>query len=200
MKTNIKEKKLWKNKNNYPLSCIEVGCSLGPSGTVRVSSRNPKLYALIWNQPDQIYVISGDQINFWCCVLFLNNSFLAIFYIFYFTFASISLTACPVMAKTWLSYTLKASRFLVVVLSKNYLNFLNNFFFHLAKLIEHWHLRPKGALRMGMRRSPRICLSTWCRCMTTLSFGSENTKNKNLTRDLEGARWSRVAQKAIRKG
>ena len=125
----LKKKKLWKNKNNYPLSWIEVGCSLGPSGTVRVSSRNPKLYALIWNQPDQIYVISGDQINFWCCVLLLNNSFLAIFYIFYFTFASISLTAFPVMAKTWLSYTLKALRFLVVVLSKIIWTFWIVFFF-----------------------------------------------------------------------
>ena len=41
----LEKKILWKIKNNYPLSWIEVGCSLGPSGTCRGSSRNSKLYA-----------------------------------------------------------------------------------------------------------------------------------------------------------
>ena len=47
LKQILKKKNYERIKNNYPLSWIEVGCSLGPSGTVRVSSRNPKLYALI---------------------------------------------------------------------------------------------------------------------------------------------------------
>ena len=45
LKISISEKKLWKIKNNYPISWIEVGCSLGPSGTCRGSSRNRKFYA-----------------------------------------------------------------------------------------------------------------------------------------------------------
>ena len=73
-------------KNLKQLSWIEVGCSLGPSGTVRGSSRNLKMYAFIWNQPDHNFVISGDQINFRCCVLFFEQFFTFYFlhFLFYF--------------------------------------------------------------------------------------------------------------------
>ena len=46
---------------------------------------------------------------------YFEQFFLSISFIFYFIFAEISLTAYPELAKTWLFYTLKSVRFLVVV-------------------------------------------------------------------------------------
>ena len=107
----------------------------------------------------------------------MNNFFLSISFIFHFIFAEISLTACPVLAKTWLFHTLRSLVFLVVVSVKIYQNFpLKNF--HLAKLIEHWHLRPNGARLMWMRRVRRLCLRPWYWRMTLLFWFQKIPKTK----------------------
>ena len=65
----------------------------------------------------------------------------------------------------------------------------------MAKLIEHWHLRPKGARLIWMRRVRRLCLRPWYWRMTLLFWFQQIPKTKNKSRDLEGARWTRVRRK-----
>ena len=54
---------------------------------------------------------------------YFEQIFLSFSFIFHFIFAEISLTACPVLAKTWLFHTLKSLRSFVVVWVKFYQNF-----------------------------------------------------------------------------
>ena len=48
----------------------------------------------------------------------------------------------------------------------------------MAKLIEHWHLRPKGARLMWMRRVRRLCLRPWYWRMTLLFWFQKIPKTK----------------------
>ena len=121
---------------------------------------------------------------------FLNNFFLSISFIFHFIFAEISLTACPVLAKTWLFHTLKSLRSFVVVYVKFYQNFSLKIFSR-GKI--NWALAfaPEGRKANVNASSPTSLLEAMILAHDLIVLVSENTKNKNKSRDLEGARWPR---------
>ena len=130
------------------MSWIEVGCSLGPSGTVRGSIRNLKLYALIWNQPDHNFVISGDEIRFWCCVLILNNFFSFHFFHFPFYFCRNQSDCMPGISKNLIVSHFEIFAFFGGSFSKN----LSEFFckkFSPGKI--NWALAfaPEGRIANG---------------------------------------------------